>query len=95
MAPPEIRDITIIDAGPSGLFGACCAGMWGASVRVRDVVPDLGGQRTAPYPETHPRDEACMAVNNAVHCPHPGRQAFPGHFSNTDGSFDGAGGARP
>lgn len=47
----EIRDITIIGAGPSGLFGAFYAGMRGASVRLLDALPDLGGQLTALYPE--------------------------------------------
>jgi thioredoxin reductase len=47
----DIRDLTIIGAGPVGLFGAFYAGMRGASVRIIDALPDLGGQLTALYPE--------------------------------------------
>jgi len=54
----EIRDITIIGAGPSGLFGAFYAGMRGASVRLLDALPDLGGQLTALYPEKYIYDVA-------------------------------------
>src|SRR5512147_2070075 len=53
-----IRDITIIGAGPSGLFGAFYAGMRGASVRLLDALPDLGGQLTALYPEKYIYDVA-------------------------------------
>ena len=52
--PPEPAidtDVTIIGAGPVGLFGAFYAGMRGASVRVIDALPDPGGQLTALYPE--------------------------------------------
>ena len=45
------RDLTIVGAGPVGLFGAFYAGMRGASVRLVDSLPDLGGQLTALYPE--------------------------------------------
>ena len=44
-------DLTIIGAGPVGLFGAFYGGMRGASVRVIDALPDVGGQLTALYPE--------------------------------------------
>src|SRR3954469_11534915 len=47
----DMRDLTIIGAGPVGLFGAFYAGMRGASVRIIDALPDLGGQLTALYPE--------------------------------------------
>jgi thioredoxin reductase (NADPH) len=47
----EIRDITIIGAGPTGLFGAFYAGMRGASCRLIDALPALGGQLMALYPE--------------------------------------------
>ena len=49
----DIRDITIIGAGPVGLFGAFYAGMRGASCRVIDALPELGGQLTALYPEKY------------------------------------------
>jgi len=44
-------DITIIGAGPTGLFGAFYAGMRGASCRIIDALPALGGQLMALYPE--------------------------------------------
>lgn len=47
----DIRDITIIGGGPTGLFGAFYAGMRGASTRIIDSLPELGGQLTALYPE--------------------------------------------
>ena len=51
MPDQDIRDITIIGAGPVGMFGAFYAGMRGASVRMIDALPELGGQLTALYPE--------------------------------------------
>ena len=47
----EIRDITIIGAGPVGLVTAFWAGMREASSRVIDSLPELGGQLTTLYPE--------------------------------------------
>lgn len=47
----EIRDVTVIGAGPVGLCTAFWAGMREASVRVIDSLPELGGQLTALYPE--------------------------------------------
>ncbi len=46
-----ISDITIIGGGPTGLFGAFYAGMRGASCRIIDSLPALGGQLAALYPE--------------------------------------------
>src|ERR687893_3094484 len=48
---PEIRDITVIGAGPVGLITAFWAGMREASCRITDSLPDLGGQLTTLYPE--------------------------------------------
>ncbi len=47
----DVRDITIIGGGPTGLFAAFYAGMRGMSVRIVDSLPELGGQLTALYPE--------------------------------------------
>ncbi len=47
----ELKDITIVGAGPTGLFGAFYAGMRGASCRIVDALPALGGQLMALYPE--------------------------------------------
>ena len=49
----EIRDITIIGGGPTGLFAAFYAGMRGASARIVDSLPELGGQLMALYPEKY------------------------------------------
>jgi thioredoxin reductase len=48
---PEVFDITIVGAGPSGLFGAFYAGMRGMRTKVLDALPQPGGQITALYPE--------------------------------------------
>lgn len=47
----DLVDITIIGGGPTGLYGAFYAGMRGASCRIIDALPELGGQLTALYPE--------------------------------------------
>ncbi len=49
----DARDITIIGGGPTGLFAAFYAGMRGASARIIDSLPELGGQLTALYPEKY------------------------------------------
>jgi len=49
--PGEVRDITVIGAGPVGLSAAFWAGMREASSRIVDSLPQLGGQLTALYPE--------------------------------------------
>jgi thioredoxin reductase len=51
MSDNEIRDITVIGAGPVGLITAFWAGMREASSRVIDSLPDIGGQLTTLYPE--------------------------------------------
>jgi ferredoxin/flavodoxin---NADP+ reductase len=47
----EIRDITIIGAGPTGLFGLFYAGMRQVSAQIVDALPEAGGQLAALYPE--------------------------------------------
>ena len=54
----DIKDITIIGAGPTGLFGAFYAGMRGASCRLIDTLDQVGGQLTALYPEKYIFDVA-------------------------------------
>ncbi|WP_368655163.1 NAD(P)/FAD-dependent oxidoreductase [Ornithinibacillus sp. 4-3] len=51
-------DITIIGAGPTGLFTAFYGGMRQASVKVIDSLPQIGGQLTALYPEKYIYDVA-------------------------------------
>jgi ferredoxin/flavodoxin---NADP+ reductase len=45
------KDITIIGAGPAGLFALFYAGMRGVSAQVVDALPEAGGQLAALYPE--------------------------------------------
>ncbi|MCU0649375.1 MAG: NAD(P)/FAD-dependent oxidoreductase [Gemmatimonadaceae bacterium] len=47
----EIRDITIIGGGPTGLFAQFYAGMRGATAQIVDALPEPGGQLAALYPE--------------------------------------------
>ena len=58
MAEQELTDITVIGAGPTGLFAAFYAGMRGASCRIVDALPVLGGQLMALYPEKYIFDVA-------------------------------------
>jgi len=52
-AQSEVRDITIIGGGPTGLFAAFYAGLRGVSCRIMDSLPQLGGQLMALYPEKY------------------------------------------
>ncbi len=54
----DVYDITIIGGGPTGLFGAFYAGLRGLKTKVVDVLPELGGQLTALYPEKYVYDVA-------------------------------------
>ncbi|AIF44023.1 NAD(P)/FAD-dependent oxidoreductase [Virgibacillus sp. SK37] len=47
----EVFDVTIIGAGPVGLFTAFYGGMRQASVKIIESLPHTGGQLTALYPE--------------------------------------------
>jgi thioredoxin reductase len=47
----EIFDITIIGAGPTGLFGAFYAGLRELKVKLIDALPQAGGQLITLYPE--------------------------------------------
>ncbi len=57
MEHPE-KDITIIGAGPAGLFGLFYAGMRQVSAQVIDALPEAGGQLAALYPEKYIFDVA-------------------------------------
>ena len=70
----DVRDITIIGAGPVGLVTAFWAGMREASCRIVDSLPDIGGQLTTLYPEKwifdvpgHPRVLARDLVEQLRH----------------------------
>ena len=54
----EVRDLTIIGAGPAGLFALFYAGMRGASAQIVDALPQPGGQLAALYPEKYIFDVA-------------------------------------
>lgn len=54
----DITDITVIGGGPTGLFAQFYAGMRGATARIVDALPELGGQLTALYPEKYIFDVA-------------------------------------
>ena len=47
----EIRDVTVIGAGPVGMSVSFWAGMREASSRIMDSLPEIGGQLTTLYPE--------------------------------------------
>lgn len=47
----KVYEITVIGAGPAGLFATFYAGMRGASVKLIESMPQLGGQLSALYPE--------------------------------------------
>ncbi|HEX5971903.1 MAG TPA: NAD(P)/FAD-dependent oxidoreductase [Gemmatimonadaceae bacterium] len=52
------KDITIIGAGPAGLFALFYAGMRQASAQIVDALPEAGGQLAALYPEKYIFDVA-------------------------------------
>src|SRR5690349_20844687 len=54
----DVKDITIVGAGPTGLFGAFYAGMRGASCCLIDNLDQVGGQLTTLYPEKYIYDVA-------------------------------------
>ena len=56
--PDKVYDITIIGAGPAGLFTAFYGGMRQASVKLIESLPHIGGQLTALYPEKNIYDVA-------------------------------------
>lgn len=49
----DIYDVTIIGAGPTGLFAAFYAGLRGARTQVIDSLEEVGGALTAIYPEKY------------------------------------------
>jgi thioredoxin reductase len=51
--PHDIRDITIIGGGPTGIFALFYAGMRTATAQIVDALAELGGQLTALYPEKY------------------------------------------
>ena len=54
----DIRDLTIVGGGPTGIFAAFQCGMNNISCRIIESMPQLGGQLAALYPEKHIYDVA-------------------------------------
>ena len=54
----ELFDLTIVGAGPVGLFAAFYAGMRGMSTKLIDSLAELGGQLSALYPDKYIYDMA-------------------------------------
>jgi thioredoxin reductase len=48
-----IYDVTIIGAGPTGLFGTFYAGLRELKTKTFDVLPEVGGQLAVLYPEKY------------------------------------------
>ena len=54
----KIYDVTILGAGPVGLFTAFYGGLRQASVKIIESLPQIGGQLSALYPEKYIYDIA-------------------------------------
>jgi thioredoxin reductase (NADPH) len=54
----DMRDLTIIGGGPTGIFAAFQCGMNNISCRIVESMSQLGGQLAALYPEKHIYDVA-------------------------------------
>lgn len=52
----DVFDITIIGAGPTGLFGAFYAGLRDMKAKIIEALPEPGGQLTTLYPEKYVYD---------------------------------------
>ena len=72
----DIFDITIIGAGPTGLFAAFYAGMRGARTQIIDSLEEPGGALTAIYPEKYIYDVVgfpkVLAKDFVEQCDHAG-----------------------
>jgi thioredoxin reductase (NADPH) len=53
MSDVEVFDITIIGAGPTGLYGSFYAGMRQMKTKIIEALPEMGGQLAVLYPEKH------------------------------------------
>lgn len=58
MTTHDVFDITIIGAGPTGLFAAYYGGLRQKKVKIIESLPHIGGQLTALYPEKYIYDIA-------------------------------------
>jgi thioredoxin reductase (NADPH) len=53
MSDVAVFDITIVGAGPTGLFGAFYAGMRQMKTKIIEALPEMGGQLAVLYPEKY------------------------------------------
>jgi thioredoxin reductase (NADPH) len=51
MGDSPFRDITVIGAGPAGMYAVFCAAMQDLGCHLVDALPELGGQLAALYPD--------------------------------------------
>ena len=58
----EIKDITIIGGGPTGIFALFYAGMRSATAQVVDALPELGGQLTVGAAPDGPGTRAAIDI---------------------------------
>src|SRR5690625_3055224 len=58
MSERKFYDVTIIGAGPVGLFNAFYGGLRQASIKIIESLPHIGGQLSALYPEKNIYDIA-------------------------------------
>jgi len=56
----DVKDLTIVGGGPTGIFAAFQCGMNNLTCRIIESMPQLGGQLTALYPEKHIYDVAAF-----------------------------------
>jgi len=77
----DIFDITVIGAGPTGLFAAFYAGLRGARTQVIDALEETGGALTAIYPEKYIYDvigfPKVLAKDFVANCEAQARRAEP------------------
>ena len=51
MIDTTVYDLTIVGAGPTGLFSAFYAGLRGMKTKIIESLPEAGGQLSVLYPE--------------------------------------------
>lgn len=77
----DIYDISIIGAGPTGLFAAFYAGLRGARTQIIDALEEAGGALTAIYPEKYIYDvigfPRVLAKDFVASCEEQARRADP------------------
>jgi ferredoxin/flavodoxin---NADP+ reductase len=93
----DLKDITILGAGPTGLFALFYAGMRGVSAQIIDALSEPGGQLTALYPEKYIFDVAgfprILAKDLVAGQLEQARQfGFPMHFDQRVVSLEEDGG---